>query len=106
MSDQKFFERLAATVDFRSSTEMPSRLKSRIYSAMIRRQAETGPLMSLSETPGGLCIFEKLVEGSPVGEKAKCLNFCSICHARLIAEHVEGAPLYWKHCPYADFQGH
>lgn len=104
MSDDRFFERLAATADFRFGPGAPSRLKSKIYTALLRRQAETGPLMSLSETSGGLCVFEKLVEIFPVNESAKSLNVCTVCHARLIAERVEGAPLYWKHCPYAGFQ--
>ena len=105
MSDERFFEVLADTADFRSGPRAPSRLKSKIYTALIRRQWETGPLMSLSETSGGLCVFEKLVEISPVNQNVKSLNFCAVCHARLIAERVEGAPLYWKHCPYSDFQG-
>lgn len=104
MSDDRFFERLAAAADLQSGSGSPATLKSRIYTALIRRQSETGPLMSLSETAGGLCVFEKLVTISPVGESAKCLNCCTVCHARLIAERFENAPLYWKHCPYAGFQ--
>jgi hypothetical protein len=44
------------------------------------------------------------VEISPLGAAAKTLNCCTVCHARLIGERVENAPLYWKHCPYSDFQ--
>jgi DNA-directed RNA polymerase specialized sigma24 family protein len=29
---------------------------------------------------------------------------CRVCHARVLAEHVEEAPIFWKHCPCADFQ--
>ncbi len=87
----------------------PTRLKAKVYSALLRRQAEAGPLMSLTETEASghaLCVFEKLVEISPVGEKVKSINFCRVCHARIAAEKIENAPIYWPHCPYAEFQNH
>ncbi len=55
----------------------PSRLKAKIYSALLRRQQESGPLLSLSETWSagrGLCVYEKLVQILPVGERAKCFK--------------------------------
>ena len=85
----------------------PSRMKARIYSALVREQQETGPLQSLSETQAagrGLCIFEKLVQIAPVGEKAKSPFFCWTCHARILAENLENAPILWAHCPYVAFQ--
>lgn len=85
----------------------PSRVKARIYSALIREQQETGPLQSLSETQAagrGLCIFEQLVQIAPVGEKAKSPFFCWTCHARILAENLEKAPIFWGHCPYVAFQ--
>ncbi len=85
----------------------PSRLKARIYSAVIREQQETGPLQSLSETQAagrGLCIFEQLVQIAPVGEKAKSTFFCWACHARILGENLEKAPIFWAHCPYVAFQ--
>ena len=85
----------------------PSSLKANIYSALVRRQQESGPLLSLSETKlaaRGLCVFEKLVQILPVGEEAKSFNCCSVCHARVLAETMENAPIYWGHCPYAGFQ--
>lgn len=85
----------------------PSRLKSRIYSALMRRQAANGALLSLPATRAagrGLCVFESLASACPTGERVKELNLCRVCHARVLAEHIEEAPIFWKHCPYTDFQ--
>ncbi len=90
-----------------SEERAPSRLKSRLYSALVRAQQETGALQSLtqSEAAGhGLCIFEKLVQIAPIGERAKAPFICWTCHARILAEHMESAPIYWPNCPYAAFQ--
>jgi len=84
-----------------------SRLKARVYSALVRAQQETGPLQSLTkceEAGRGLCMWEKLVQISPIGEKAKEPFLCWTCHARVLGEHIEKAPIWWAHCPYADFQ--
>ncbi len=85
----------------------PSRLKARLYSALVRKQQETGPLMSLEETRRtghGLCVFEKLVQIAPVSEAAKSPFFCRACHARILAENYENAPIFWSWCPYVGFQ--
>lgn len=85
----------------------PSRLKSRIYSALVQRQAEEGPLLSLPEVKADgrkLCVFEDLVRISPVSEDLQQKNYCRICHGRLMGENIEGAPLFWSGCPYAQFQ--
>jgi hypothetical protein len=85
----------------------PSRVKARVYSAIIRKQQETGPLQSLSQTRAaghGLCIFESLVQIAPVGEKAKSPFYCWTCHARLLAEKLDNPPIFWTHCPYVAFQ--
>jgi hypothetical protein len=85
----------------------PSRLKAKVYSALVSRQTASGPLLSVSacEADGqSLCIFEKAVEVLPVGEAVKSLNFCQVCHARIAAEKIENAPIYWPHCPYVEFQ--
>lgn len=85
----------------------PSTLKSRIYSRLITDQATTGPLLSLGATKASgraLCIFEEFVQIAPIGEALKQKNCCSVCHARLLGEHVEAAPIYWPHCPYVRFQ--
>ena len=84
-----------------------SRLKSRIYSALVERQAESGPLATLTQSKAaghGLCVFEALVQIAPLPEKAKSVNICRICHARVLAEKMENAPIWWPSCPYADFQ--
>lgn len=85
----------------------PSRLKSRAYSALIRAQQETGPLQTLTQSEAadhGLCVFEKLVQIAPLGERAKAPFICWSCHARILAEHVERAPIFWSNCPYVAFQ--
>jgi hypothetical protein len=84
----------------------PARLKARIYSALIKRQQESGPLRSLAETKAGgakLCIFEEAWTLAALGDEMKCLNLCRVCHARLLAEKMYKAPIYWSGCPYADF---
>jgi len=107
--DENFFEELsrASGTPASMSISAPSRLKSRIYSALVSRQKQSGPLLSITESKAKsrrLCVFENLVEISPVGEKMKSLNFCRVCHARVLAEEVENAPIYWRHCPYVGFQ--
>ena len=85
----------------------PSVLKSRVYSALIRAQQESGPLRNLQQTAEAgreLCVFEKLVEIAPIGEHAKSPFFCQVCHARILAERLEKAPIYWRHCPYVAFK--
>jgi hypothetical protein len=91
------------SADFRA----PSRLKSRIYSALLERQSNDGPLLSLSAVKARgrrLCVFEELVQIVPVSESAKKRNLCRVCHARVLAENIENAPVYWPGCPYAQFQ--
>lgn len=95
----RFFEALAEHAEAPAS-RAPSRLKSRLYSALLAQQA---PLLSLSETTH-VCVFEKLVQIAPVGEAAKSLNFCRVCHARVLAEHLENPPIFWHHCPYTGFK--
>jgi len=85
----------------------PSRLKSRIYSALMKQQRNDGPLLSLSEVKARgsrLCAFEELVQIAPIGEFAKQPNLCRVCHARVLAENIENAPIYWPGCPYVQFQ--
>jgi len=85
----------------------PSSLKARLYSALVREQQESGPLASLDETVAagyGICVFEKLVQISPVGERAKSPFFCQVCHARMLAEAFDNPPIFWAHCPYVAFK--
>ena len=106
-SDEHLWRTLRELSSAESEERAPSRLKSRLYSALVRTQQETGALQSLtqSEAAGrGLCVFEKLVQIAPIGERAKTPFICWTCHARVLAEHLESAPVYWPNCPYAAFQ--
>lgn len=107
-SEEGFFDNLVAALEeAEPSLVAPSRLKSKVYSALVLRQTESGPLLSISETKANarrLCVFENLVEIAPVNEKVKSLNFCRACHARILAEKLENAPIYWRSCPYVGFQ--
>ena len=101
-----FFEDLAAEPPV---VPAPARLKSRLYSALLLEQAESGPLLSLSECKSGgraLCVFETLVQIAPVGQTLDSINYCRVCHARVLAERMEHAPIYWPGCPYSGFQQH
>jgi hypothetical protein len=100
-------EQIAGSVEISESVPAAARLKAKVYSALMLKQAETGPLMSLTETNANghkLCVFEDLVRIVPVGESAKSLNICRVCHARVLAEHVENAPIYWDGCPYVELK--
>jgi len=104
--DDRLFDLVAREADAAEETRAPSRLKSGLYSALVRRQEESGPLRSLGETRSegyGLCVFEDLWQRAIPGETAQCFHCCKICHARVLAEHLESAPIYWGNCPYVAF---
>ena len=108
MDSDRFFRKLAAgTESVESETERaPARLKSQIYSALVSHLAATGPLLSLAETKKAgryLCVFEAALSKAPLGERVGSMNACRVCHARYLAEHLESAPIFWPHCPYAQF---
>ena len=107
-TEDNFFQRLAAEDQFADlpGRSAPASLKSKTYSALLNRQEESGPLLSVSRIKPnrGLCVFENLVEIVPLAEELGSFNFCSLCHARLLAEKMENAPIYWRNCPYAGFQ--
>lgn len=105
--DEEFLQRIAGEVELTAPELAPARLKAKVYSALVRRQAETGPLMGLPETRARghkLCVFEELVRIAPVGETIKSLNICRVCHARVLAERLEHAPIYWGGCPYVELK--
>ncbi len=109
LPEERWFESLAAESDAAVTprAETPSRLKSKIYSALVKRQQESGPLLNFPETKAagqGLCVFEELVRICPTPQQAKSFHCCSVCHARVLGERVENAPIYWGHCPYVRFQ--
>jgi hypothetical protein len=90
-----------------SDAKAPSCLKARIYSTLMRQQAASGPLLGLAgsrDAGRGLCVFESLVNACPTGETINRLNLCEVCHARVLAERIEGAPIFWHNCPYVTFQ--
>jgi hypothetical protein len=81
----------------------PPSLKARLYSTLVREQQKSGPLASLDKTVAagyGICVFERLVQISAVGERAKSPFFCQVCHARMLAEAFDKPPIFWAHCPY------
>jgi len=108
--NERFVERLMESIannDLPKAGMAPNSLKARIYSALVRQQAQTGPIESLTRSHARgheLCVFEQLVRISPVGEAAKSLNICRICHARVLAEHMDNPPIYWPGCPYVEFK--
>jgi hypothetical protein len=107
-NDELFFERLGEEdAGMEPHAEASSRLKSRIFSALNRKQAESGPLLSLSacrEAGGDLCVFEELVRIAAAGGTLEEKNYCRVCHARVLGERVENAPIWWGGCPYVQFQ--
>ena len=104
--DEQFMKKLA-DVELTESERAPASLKAKVYSALLLRQVESGPLASLTDSAlcgRELCVFEQIVRISPVGESVKSLNICRVCHARVLAEHMDNPPIYWPGCPYVDFK--
>ena len=103
------WRRAAAAED--SSEDAPagsSRLKSRILSMLIDLEQDEGPLRILRESRDlgeRLCVFEHAVAMLP-SDYLQSRNPCSVCHARLLGETVEKAPIFWPGCPYAKYCGH
>ena len=105
--DDELMERIAGTAEPEEARTAPSCLKAKIYSALMLHQAESGPLMSLTEIKAGggaLCVFEELVRLAGAGESIESLNICRVCHARVLAEHLEHPPIYWPGCAYVCYQ--
>jgi len=107
--EERFFERIADRVRLPSEVRpAPSKLKARIYSGLMLRQAAVGRLASFTRMKAAgrpLCFFEELVRIAPASESVKSWNICRVCHARVLAEHLEKPPIYWPNCPYVKFQG-
>jgi len=103
--EKQFFALLAEGGAAREGA--PSSMKARLYSRLIHKQQESGPLASLDasvESGHKICVFEKLVQIAPIGEPAKSPFFCQVCHARVLAEHFDNPPIYWRNCPYVRFR--
>ena len=106
MSDDQWFDHLVATTGKVSPERAPARLKSKVYSALVAQMAESGPLLDLAESKkagGRLCVFESALTIGPRGTQLRSMNPCRICHARVLGERMEHAPIFWPGCPYADF---
>jgi hypothetical protein len=106
MSEDLWFERLADACSPATEDRAPAGLKSRIYSAVVSRLADTGPLLDLRSTKaagGHLCVFEHALAVLPLGADLQSRNPCRICHARVLGEHMEQAPIFWPGCPYSAF---
>ena len=108
MNEDHLFTLLAEQTDMEpeAAERAPSRLKSKLYSALVVEQAASGPLRSLPATRAAgrpLCVFENVLRAVP-DERVTSMNPCRVCHARLLAERFESPPIYWPHCPYVEFQ--
>lgn len=108
MNDDRWLEQLAAEADFDTAgvAPAPARLKATVYSALVQHLSATGPLLSLAATKAAgnrLCVFEEVVAALPTGERIGSMNPCRACHARVLGERLDRAPIYWPHCPYAAF---
>jgi hypothetical protein len=106
MADEVWFRRLAGATRVASDDRAPAHLKSKVYSALLTSMAQSGPLLDLRDVKnagGQLCVFEQAVAILPVGPSVRSMNPCRICHARVLGERLEHAPIFWPGCPYSDF---
>jgi hypothetical protein len=106
MADDLWFERLADASGTVEEERTPASVKSRIYSALVAGMADSGPLLDLritKEAGGRLCVFENALAVLPLGADFRSMNPCRICHARVLGERMEHAPIFWPGCPYSEF---
>jgi len=106
--DDKWDELLTASADASSAPAVSSRLKSRLLSQLVRLEQAQGPLRILSDNKmlgDTLCVFEEIIAAMPSSDLQSRYP-CNVCHARVVAERVEKAPIYWPGCPYARYCGH
>ena len=106
MTDDAWFEQLAELSRHSSADRAPASLKSKVYSSVVMQMAQSGPLLDLKdvkEAGGHLCVFEHAIAMLPIGVGARSMNPCRICHARVLGERMESAPIFWPGCPYSDF---
>ena len=104
--EEQFFELFSQSTRLQAETS-PSSLKARVYTALIDKQQESGPLMDLQRTKRSgheICVFEELVQIAPIGESAKTSFICRVCHARILAENFDDPPIFWTGCPYVVFK--
>jgi hypothetical protein len=105
MSNDLWFDRLAAVVPVNTAERAPARLKSKIYSTLLNGMADEGPLLDLKDTNtcGRLCVFEHILTAVPRATGISTKNPCRICHARVLGERMDHAPIFWPGCPYSEF---
>jgi hypothetical protein len=106
MLDELWFEQLVDMAPIASDDRAPAYLKSKVYSSLVMEMAQSGPLLDLQEVKhagGHLCVFEHAVVMLPVGTDLRSMNPCRICHARVLGERLEHAPIFWPGCPYSEF---
>ena len=106
MADEVWFRQLADLTRSVSEERAPAYLKSRVYSSLVTSMAQFGPLLDLRDVKaagGHLCVFEHAVAMLPVGAGARSANPCRICHARVLGERLQHAPVFWPGCPYSEF---
>lgn len=106
MSHDLWFEQLVEASGAPASERAPASLTSRVYSALVAQMAESGPLLDLvdsKESGARLCVFETALIVLPLGTAVGSMNPCRVCHARLLGERMEHAPIFWPGCPYSEF---
>jgi hypothetical protein len=106
MFEEAWFEQLAEASTLAPEERSPARLRARIYSAIVARMADAGPLLDLRDirrAGGHLCVFEHALAVLPLGTDVHSMNPCRVCHARVLGERMDRAPIFWPGCPYAEF---
>jgi hypothetical protein len=106
MADEVWFQQLADATGFASEDRAPAHLKSKVYSSLVTSMAQSGPLLDLRDVKGAgghLCVFEHAIAMLPVGAGVGSMNPCRICHARVLGERLQHAPIFWPGCPYSEF---
>ena len=106
MADEVWFRQLADATGFAGEDRAPAHLKSKVYSLLVASMAQSGPLLDLRDVRdagGHLCVFEDAIARLPVGARVASMNPCRICHARVLGERLEHAPIFWPGCAYSEF---
>jgi hypothetical protein len=106
MADDLWFQQLAEKTGNLIDEPAPANLKSKVYSSVVATMARSGALLDLravSEAGGHLCVFEHAIASLPIGAALRSMNPCRICHARVLGERLEHAPIFWPGCPYSEF---
>ena len=106
MADDLWFQQLAELTGRSSEEPAPATLKSKVYSSDVTAMARSGPLLDLrrsKEAGEHLCVFEEAIAVVPLGSSVRSMNPCRICHARVLGERLEHAPIFWPGCPYSEF---